>query len=94
LPAFVEGFQNVARDEHRHVAFGSVFLREKAGEDERYKQAIQRTLEEAVPAAEGVLSPPWAPEEEDYELFGFSIEDTRAFAAKCLTRRLRVIGLG
>jgi len=94
LPGFVEGFQNVARDEHRHVAFGSVFLREKAHEDERCKQAIQRTLEEAVPVAEGVLSPPWAPEDEDYELFGFSIADTRAFAAKCLTRRLKVIGLG
>ena len=37
LPAFVEGFGNVARDEHRHVAFGSVFLRDKAREDERYK---------------------------------------------------------
>jgi ribonucleoside-diphosphate reductase beta chain len=94
LPGFVEGFQNVARDEHRHVAFGSVFLREKAQEDERYKQAIQRTLEEAVPVAEGVLSPPWAPADEDYELFGFSIADTRAFAAKCLMRRLKVIGLG
>jgi ribonucleoside-diphosphate reductase beta chain len=94
LPGFVEGFQNVARDEHRHVAFGSVFLREKAHEDDRYKQAIQRTLEESVPAAEGVLSPPWAPEEEDYELFGFSIAETRAFAAKCLMRRLKVIGLG
>jgi ribonucleoside-diphosphate reductase beta chain len=94
LPGFVEGFQNVARDEHRHVAFGSVFLREKAHEDERYKQAIQRTLEESVPAAEGVLSPPWAPEDEDYELFGFSIAETRAFAAKCLMRRLKVIGLG
>lgn len=94
LPGFVEGFQNVARDEHRHVAFGSVFLREKAAEDERYKQAIQRTLEESVPAAEGVLSPPWAPQDEDYELFGFSIAETRAFAAKCLTRRLKVIGLG
>jgi len=94
LPAFVEGFQNVARDEHRHVAFGSVFLREKAREDDRYKQAIQRTLEEAVPAAEGVLSPPWAPQDEDYELFGFSISETRAFAAKCLMRRLKVIGLG
>jgi ribonucleoside-diphosphate reductase beta chain len=93
LPGFVEGFQNVARDEHRHVAFGSVFLREKAHEDERYKQAIQRTIEEALPAAEGVLSPPWAPEDEDYELFGFSIADTRAFAAKCLMRRLKVIGL-
>jgi ribonucleoside-diphosphate reductase beta chain len=94
LPGFVEGFQNVARDEHRHVAFGSVFLREKAHEDERYKQAIQRTLEEAVPVAEGVLSPPWAPEDEDYELFGFSIAQTREFAAKCLMRRLKVIGLG
>ncbi|HET7054151.1 MAG TPA: ribonucleotide-diphosphate reductase subunit beta [Solirubrobacterales bacterium] len=94
LPGFVEGFQNIARDEHRHVAFGSVFLREKAHEDERYKQAIQRTLEEAVPAAEGVLSPPWAPSDEDYELFGFSIAETRQFAAKCLMRRLKVIGLG
>jgi len=94
LPGFVEGFQNVARDEHRHVAFGSVFLREKAREDDRYKQAIQRTLEESLPAAEGVLSPPWAPQDEDYELFGFSIADTRAFAAKCLMRRLKVIGLG
>src|SRR5881394_2485647 len=94
LPGFVEGFQNVARDEHRHVAFGSVFLREKAHEDDRYKQAIQRTLEESLPAAEGVLSPPWAPEDEDYEVFGFSIADTRAFAAKCLMRRLKVIGLG
>ena len=42
------GLPNVARDEHRHVAFGSVFLREKAREDERYKQAIQRTLEEVA----------------------------------------------
>jgi ribonucleoside-diphosphate reductase beta chain len=93
LPAFVEGFQNVARDEHRHVAFGSVFLREKANEDERYKQAIQRTLEESLPVADGVLSPPWAPEDEDYELFGYSLADTRKFAATCLMRRLKVIGL-
>jgi ribonucleoside-diphosphate reductase beta chain len=93
LPGFVEGFQSVARDEHRHVAFGSVFLREKAHEDDRYKQAIQRTLEESLPAAQGVLSPPWAPDDEDYELFGFSIADTQAFAAKCLMRRLKVIGL-
>ncbi|HEX7059360.1 MAG TPA: ribonucleotide-diphosphate reductase subunit beta [Solirubrobacterales bacterium] len=93
LPAFVEGFANVARDEHRHVAFGSVFLREKAREDERYKKAIKRTLEEALPVADGVLSPPWAPEDEDVELFGYSLADTRQFAATCLMRRLKVIGL-
>jgi ribonucleoside-diphosphate reductase beta chain len=93
LPAFVEGFQNVARDEHRHVAFGSVFLREKAGEDDRYKRAIQRTLEEVLPVADGVLSPPWAPEGDDWELFGYSIADTRQFAGTSLMRRLKVIGL-
>ena len=94
LPAFVEGFGNVARDEHRHVAFGSVFLREKAREDERYKDAIQRALGEALPIAEGVLAPPWAEETEDFEVFGYSLEETREFAATCLMRRLRVIGLG
>jgi ribonucleoside-diphosphate reductase beta chain len=94
LPAFVEGFQNVARDEHRHVAFGSVFLREKAHEDDRYKQAIQRTLEEVLPVADKVLMPPWAPEDdEDWELFGYSLADTRQFAGTSLMRRLKVIGL-
>jgi len=94
LPAFVEGFGNVARDEHRHVAFGSVFLREKAHEDDRYKTAIQRTLEESLPIADGVFSPPWAEGGDDFELFGYSLGETRQFAATCLMRRLKVIGLG
>jgi ribonucleoside-diphosphate reductase beta chain len=93
LPAFVQGFENVARDEHRHVAFGSVFLREKANEDERYKGAIKRTLEEALPVADGVLSPPWAQSEEDWEMFGYTLAETREFAGTCLMRRLKVIGL-
>ena len=33
LPGFVEGFNNIARDEHRHVAFGARFLREMAQAD-------------------------------------------------------------
>jgi len=94
LPGFVEGFGNVARDEHRHVAFGSVFLREKAAEDDRYKAAIQRTLEESLPIADGVFAPPWAEGGDDFELFGYSLAETRQFAATCLMRRLKVIGLG
>jgi ribonucleoside-diphosphate reductase beta chain len=35
LPGFVQGFTNVARDEHRHVAFGARFLREMARRDDR-----------------------------------------------------------
>jgi ribonucleoside-diphosphate reductase beta chain len=93
LPAFVEGFQNVARDEHRHVAFGSVFLREKAREDDRYKEAIQRALQESLPVADKVLSPPWVENVEDWDLFGYSLDETRRFAGTCLARRLKVIGL-
>ena len=33
LPGFVEGFNKIARDEHRHVAFGARFLRDMAQED-------------------------------------------------------------
>ena len=91
LPGFVEGFNKVARDEHRHVAFGARFLREMAQKDERYREAITRTLTEAGPAADGVLMPPWY--EEGQELFGVSLDDTRAFAMKALDRRLKVIGL-
>jgi ribonucleoside-diphosphate reductase beta chain len=91
LPGFVEGFNNVARDEHRHVAFGARFLREMADADPRYREAIQRTLVECGPAADGILTPPWY--EEGQELFGVSLEDTRAFAVKALERRLKVIGL-
>jgi ribonucleoside-diphosphate reductase beta chain len=91
LPGFVEGFNNVARDEHRHVAFGARFLREMADAEPRYREAIQRTLIECGPAADGVLTPPWY--EDGMELFGVSLEETRAFAMTALERRLKVIGL-
>ena len=91
LPGFVEGFNKVARDEHRHVAFGARFLREMAQRDDSYREAIVRTLTEAGPAADGVLTPPWY--EDGMEVFGVSLEETREFAMKALERRLKVIGL-
>src|SRR3712207_4191725 len=57
LPGFVEGFNNVPRDEHRHAAFGARFFREMAAEDAKYRDAIQRTLVECARAADGVLQP-------------------------------------
>jgi ribonucleoside-diphosphate reductase beta chain len=92
LPGFVEGFNNIARDEHRHVAFGARFLREMAAQDERYRDAIQRTLVECGPAADGVLEPRWI-REQGLEPIGVDLDETRAFALKALERRLKVIGL-
>jgi ribonucleoside-diphosphate reductase beta chain len=93
LPGFVEGFNNVARDEHRHVAFGARFLREKAQEEPKYEAAIKRMLQEALPVADAVLSPPWVDDPNDWELFGVTSQETREFAVTALTRRLKVIGL-
>jgi ribonucleoside-diphosphate reductase beta chain len=92
LPAFVEGFQNVARDEHRHIAFGVRFLLDMAESDGRYREAMQRTMAEALPVADRVLDPPWA-EEDDWEMFGYSRAETHSFAAQSLSRRLKGIGL-
>jgi ribonucleoside-diphosphate reductase beta chain len=93
LPGFVDGFTKIARDEHRHVAFGARFLRDMAAADTRYADAIQRTLVECGPAADGVLSPPWYKEGETELFGGYTLDETRAFAMKCLERRLKVIGL-
>jgi ribonucleoside-diphosphate reductase beta chain len=93
LPAFVQGFTNVARDEHRHVAFGARFLRDQAHAEPRYREAIQRTLAEVAPVAEAVLRPKWAPDDDGVVLFGASLAETREFALTALQRRLKVIGL-
>jgi ribonucleoside-diphosphate reductase beta chain len=94
LPGFVRGFTLVARDEHRHVAFGARFLREMARLDPRYSDAIQRTLAEVAPVADGVLRPKWFEgSDDDPMLFGASVAETRAYAMKALERRMKVIGL-
>ena len=93
LPGFVRGFNFVARDEHRHVAFGARFLRDVVAEEPKYLGTIQRTLEEALTVADQVLRPPWVGDDDQYEYFGVSLDETREFAAQALTRRLKVIGL-
>ena len=65
-----------------------------AAADDAYREAIQRTLVESLPVAEGVLARRSRPRTTTTaELFGVSMRETQAFAAQCLTRRLKVIGL-
>jgi ribonucleoside-diphosphate reductase beta chain len=94
LPAFVEGFTNVARDEHRHVAFGARFLRDMVRRDPAHAETIQRTLVLVAPAADGVLRPKWFEGSDDEPLlYGVSVAETRAFAMNALSRRLKAVGL-
>jgi ribonucleoside-diphosphate reductase beta chain len=90
----VAGFTKVARDEHRHVAFGARFLRDMVRRDPGQAETIRRTLALVAPAADGVLRPKWFEGADDEPLlYGVSVSETRAFALKALERRLTAIGL-
>src|SRR5215204_1476588 len=94
LPAFLQAFTLLGRDEHRHLAFGARFLRDMARRDPRYVTAIQRTLTEVAPVADGVLKPHWMEGGDDeMTLSGGTVAETRAYAMKALERRMKVIGL-
>jgi ribonucleoside-diphosphate reductase beta chain len=93
FPGFVEGFQNVARDEHRHVAYGTWLLSETAGKDDKLAELMQEKLQELIPVAAGVLAPPGKDPGEEYEILGYSSQEVNEFAFKSLTRRLKAIGV-
>jgi ribonucleoside-diphosphate reductase beta chain len=92
LPGLLEGYQRISQDEHRHVAYGTWFLQQKAG-DPAIKRRIQAKLMELVPIATGVLVPPGVEDPYDYELLGYHSTVTHKFAFDALSRRLKVIGV-
>jgi ribonucleoside-diphosphate reductase beta chain len=93
LPGFLEGFRKISQDEHRHVAFGTWFLQQKARQDPALAQRIQKTLQELIPIAAGVLTPRGYEIGESYEVLGVRSDEVHGFAFQALTRRLKVIGV-
>ena len=57
LPGHLEGFRKISQDEHRHVAYGTWYLKQVAG-DPAHAARIQDRLMALLPAAAGVLVPP------------------------------------
>ena len=93
LPGFVEGFTNISRDEHRHVAYGTWFLQQKARE-ERFAKRIQDLIAELLPVTAGVLVPKGKSLGDEYTFMGYSSQEQNEWAFAALTRRLKVIGVG
>jgi ribonucleoside-diphosphate reductase beta chain len=91
LPGWVEGFRLISQDEHRHVAYGTWLLREKA-RDPALKQRIASRLAELIPLAAAVLVPVGA-DPDDYAILDYTMEQTNTFAFNALRRRLKVIGI-
>jgi ribonucleoside-diphosphate reductase beta chain len=93
LPGFIEGFKLISQDEHRHVAYGTWFLQQKAKEPALARR-IQDRLVELLPIAAGVFVPPGLQLGDSYEILGYSSDEVNQFAFTALTRRLKVIGVG
>jgi ribonucleoside-diphosphate reductase beta chain len=93
LQGFLEGFKQISRDEHRHVAYGTWFLQQECT-GPAMAQRVQDKLIELLPIAAGVLAPPGIdPFTQEWELMGFTSAEVNEFAFKALTRRLKVIGV-
>jgi len=93
LPGFLEGFRKISQDEHRHVAYGTWFLKEKC-QDPALARRVQDKLTELLPVAAGVFVPPGLQLGDSYEILGYTSDEVNAFAFTALSRRLKVIGIG
>ena len=91
IPGFADGYRRIARDEQRHVAYGTGFLRSAVAEDPQMGERVRATLHALLPAVAQALELPAA--DGDGPAFGIAPEDVRAFALDGLTRRLKIIGV-
>jgi ribonucleoside-diphosphate reductase beta chain len=93
LSGHLEGFKKISQDEHRHVAYGTWYLQQRARDPDLAKR-IQDELAETLPAAAGVLVPPGYSLGDEYEYLGYTSQEMNEFAFTALSRRLKVIGIG
>ena len=91
VPGFVDGYRKIARDEQRHIAYGTGFLKRAVEEDPGNADRIRATLHALLPAVAQSLEPPPAADGGG-PAFGIDPDEVRAFALDGLTRRLSVIG--
>jgi ribonucleoside-diphosphate reductase beta chain len=92
LPGFVAGYSKIHHDEHRHIGYGTWYLREAVASDPELGDAVRATLRELLPSVAEALTPPDR-EGTDWDALGASAEEIREFALGGLTRRLDVIGV-
>jgi ribonucleoside-diphosphate reductase beta chain len=90
LPGFVEGYTKIHRDEHRHIGYGTWYLREAVRDDPAAADVVRQTLRDLLPAVAGSLQ---TPNGADAGVLGVTTDELREFALKGLTRRLKVIGV-
>ena len=88
LPGFVAGYTKIHHDEHRHIGYGTWYLREAIAEDPDMAAVVRATMLELLPAvAESLTLPGGA----DASALGASEDELRSFALGGMSRRLKLI---
>ncbi len=92
LPGFRAGMKLVALDEQRHIAFGVRLLHDLVAEDPAVIDAVADLIRVATPYSVAVFVPPgW---NRSYtEVFGFTLEQIYAEAARSFEAKMRAAGL-
>jgi ribonucleoside-diphosphate reductase beta chain len=93
FPGFRKGFALVARDEHRHIAFGVRFLKDVIEQEPRYGEVVLNKVLELVPHAALVFVPPYADSPEEFVSYGNRSDEIYGFAYRSLKRRMGLLGL-
>jgi ribonucleoside-diphosphate reductase beta chain len=93
LPGHRKAFALIAQDEHRHVAYGTWFLQQHAG-DPALVARVRATLAQTLPAAAGALAPAGGRAAADGGARARADREINEFAFQALSRRLKVIGIG
>jgi ribonucleoside-diphosphate reductase beta chain len=92
LPGFVAGYSKIHHDEHRHIGYGTWYLREALTAEPALAEAVRSTLRDLLPVVAQSLTPPDR-EDTDWNALGADAEEIRSFALRGLTLRLEVIGV-
>jgi ribonucleoside-diphosphate reductase beta chain len=92
LPGFVEGYSRIHHDEHRHIGYGTWFVREAVRERPELADNVRATLRDLLPAVAESLTPPDR-EGTDWDALGASSDEIREFAIGGLRRRLNIVGV-
>jgi hypothetical protein len=92
LPGFLDGMNNVSRDESRHVAFGVKLLGELVRDSKGCRDAAIELWDRVLPWSIGVFVPPDL-DREYTESFGFTLEEIYAFGLRSFETKLGRVGI-
>lgn len=92
MPGLATGMAAAARDENRHVAFGTRYLADLLNSSRETRAATIEALDRAVPWMVGVFVPPGR-DNSYVECFEFSLQDIYTFGVRSLEARLGQVGI-